>query len=398
MIALLFARAALAASCAGDTIDELERTMNSVLEAHSQVDELAFDSSQKLMDAAVICLDTVPPPTTLARLHHTMALRSFVNGQTRATKRSLAALRLLDPRWEPPFPGGHPFTQMWNEATDPGPVEPIGTIKPKVWIVDAVERDEVPTERAFLLQVRQETGEIRLNRYLYDPEDLPDMGQNRTTDLGATPWTTSVRLLGVGRLVGQRQQVEPAAALDPQQASTLGGGGTVQLRITPTATLGMEGTLSVLPADDVVAGQGVGVEGQLVGLVGSGLAPVAGGVWFVAGRLGLATDTSRSWPRAAAGIVPQSHQLVGPSLGVETGLRHRERLLDLTIDAALASATVPWLLDAEVGFTQLLGESLGLRASLGGRSDSQPLVDAEATAGRAGTTELRAQVGLDIVL
>jgi hypothetical protein len=397
MIFALLTQAALAASCADDTIDELERSMQAVLDAHKRVDELAFDSSAKLMDAAIICLDAPPPPGTLGRLHHVMALRSFVNGQTRATKRALAALRLTDPRWESPFPPSHPFTELWADATDPGPVEPIGDIDPKAWVIDAIERNDIPIERGFLLQVRDENGDIQLNRYLYDPLEVPDMGQNRTLDVNATYYTTSVRVLGLGRFHGQRQLVEAGTALDAQQASAFGGGGTLQLRVTPSAILGAEASLSVLPGDDLVGEGAMGVEGHVVALVGSGIAAVGERALFVAGRIGLATDTSRAWPRSSGGVITIDEQVIGPSIGLETGLRSRNQVVDLHVDAALAGATVPWLFQAQAGFTHLFNETIGLRVGAGLRSTSQPLLEGEVVAGRAGATDARGTLGADIV-
>jgi len=397
--ALLFALAptAQAAACADDTIEELDRSMSAVLEAHKLVDEVDFERAETLMDAALTCLDETPPPSTLARLHHVMALRSFVAGQMRAAKRGLAALRLVDPRWEPPFPSGHPFTDMWESATDPGPVVEVGSIAPRVWVVDAVERDEVPMARSFLLQVRRDDGSIQLNRYLFDPEDMPDLGQNREVDLNETPWTLSLRVLAMGRRTGQRQRPEAGGSLAEQQASALGGGATVQGRFTPTAVLGGEVGLSVVPGDDIVGGGGTGVEGHGVAILGSGLASVGPSVLHAGGRLGVTTDTARAWPGTTSRVQPAAWQLFGPSLGAEIGLRDRNGGVTLVVDGALAGATVPWLVDASVAGTRLLNETVGLTAGGGLRSTSQPLADGEVVAGRAGATELRLTGGLDLV-
>lgn len=394
---ILLSAVARAALCTDAPVDELEDAMAELLEAHQRVDEFAFDVAVKQLDAAVSCLDGPPPATTLARLHHAMALRSFVNGQTRAARRSLAALRLLDPRWEPPFPDGHPFTTLWEAATDPGPVERVGSIEPQIWVVDGIERSEVPLERGFLLQVKQPDGKHRLSTYLFDPDDVPDLGQGKATDRNATPWTTSLRLAGIGRVHQQRQVADGTTALADQQAGGVGGGLGATLRVTPTAVVGLEAGLAALPGDDLVAGRGTSLEAHLLGLLGAGVAQVGDHVLFAAGRIGLTTDTAHAWPGDAQRVQPTTAQLFGPSLGFEAGLRRRQQQVDLTVDAALARATVPWLLDAELGLTQLLGESLGLRLAAAGRTTSQPVLDGEAPVGRAGQSELRALVGLELV-
>ena len=395
-LGLLLTAPAEAAVCADDTVGELEATMTDVLEAHKLVDELAFERAGKLMDAALTCLDTPPGAGALARVHHVMALRSFVNGQTRATKRALAALRLVDPGWSPPFPQGHPFTDLWFTSTDPGPVESVGSIAPRAWVIDAIARDEVPIERAFLLQVRDDDGSIRLTRYLFDAADLPDLGQDREVDRNATPWTVSVQLRGWGRRRGQRQQAE-AAGLAEQQASGLSAGGGVVARVTPTAVFGGEVALGASQGDDVIGGGGTGVEGRLVGLLGSGLTTVGSGTLFAAGRLGIVTDTARAWPGSATQVAPGAWQLVGPSLGAEVGIRGREAQATLTLDGALAGAAVPWLVDLRLDGTHLLNETVGLCGGLGVRSMSQPLLDGETVAGKAGSTDLRLSFGVDLV-
>jgi hypothetical protein len=387
---------AYALVCADDPVAELEQTMTGVLDANQQVDELAFDRYSKLMDAALICINGPLPPSTMARLHHTMALRSFIAGQTRAAKRSLAALRLADPRWKSPFPEGHPFTSLWLQATDPGPVESIGKISPKVWIIDGVERNEAPTERAFLLQVR-EGDDTKLTRYLFDLADLPDFGQNDTVDLNSTPWNLSVRGLAFGRLLGQQQRPEASSSLGELGASGGGAGGALVARFTPNAVIGGELAASVATGDDAIVGGGTGVDARAVILLGAGFAAVGDGALFAAARLGLVTDTARYWPRAAAGVQPLGDRLWGGSAGVETGWRGAQGHIDLTVDGALAGFTSPWRLDGSLGGTRLVSESVGVRAQVDARTQGQQLLDGDVVAGRASERELRVAAGLDLV-
>ena len=97
--------------------------MAAVDEAYGEVDEAAFDRATKSLTYSVACLDTNVPPGSLARLHRSMALASFVNGQVKAARLSLAAARLADPAWtldEAMFPNGHPYP-----GADPDHPEPI---------------------------------------------------------------------------------------------------------------------------------------------------------------------------------------------------------------------------------------------------------------------------------
>ncbi len=393
----LFLAIAHGAVCSDAPLEELERTMADVLEANANIDEAAFASSSKLMDAAITCLDTVPPPTTLARIHHTMALRAFVDGRTRGARRSLTAIRGVDPSWKPPFPEGHPFTELWASATDPGPEQPVGSIRPKVWLVDSDVATAIPTERSFLLQVRDERGAIQYSRYLFDASDLPDFGQDRVVDPNQVPWTVSLRALGTGRVFGQGQQVD-AGAIDEQSASTFGPAGELAARLTPSARFGVEATLSLLADDDVVAATSspLGVEGTVLGLLGGHIADVGAQKAFVAARAGVMTDTVRAWPRAGNGVEPSAWRLWGPQLGVETGLRGERSQLDLAVDGALAGLT-PWRADLRLGGTALLTDALGLRLQALGRTAGQKLVDGDADAGRVSERELRLSAGIDLV-
>jgi len=396
MIPLLLG-VAHAAVCSDQPLDELERTISEVLEANSNVDETAFTNSSRLMDAAITCLDAAPPPTTLARLHQVMALRAFVDGRIEDARRSLTALRGVDPSWKPPFPEGHPFTQLWSSATEPGPERPIGSIRPRTWLVDGDEATAIPTERSFLLQVRDEGGVFRYNRYLYEPTNIPDFGQDRKVDPTEVPWTLSLRALGTGRAMGQGQRVD-SHALEAQSASSFGPAGALVARITPSARFGVEAALSLLADDDLIASASkpMGVEGQLVGLLGGNVARVGEQRAFLSGRAGVMTDTVRAWPRAGQGIEPSAWRLWGPQLGVEAGLRGARSQLDLALDGALAGLT-PWRADFRLGGTALLTDALGLRLQALGRAAGQKLVDGDADAGRVSERELRLSAGVDLV-
>ncbi len=385
------------AACADDTLAELETTMAGVLEANSNIDDTAFERSSTLMDAALTCLDEVPPPSTVARLHHTMALRAFVDGRTRAAKRSLSALRQIDDRWTSPFPEGHPFTALWASASADGPTEPIGSIAPKAWLIDGEETLDVPTERNALLQVRQGDGTIQLTRYLFGLSAIPDLGQNRVVDPMAVPWVLSMRVLGTGRAVGQEQTVDGSGALTDQQASTFAPAGALALRLTPSARYGVEASLSVIPDDDVIASASapLGIEGQVLGLLGTQFAQGSRSL-FVRGRAGLMTDTVRAWPRAGRGVAPGAWRVWGPSLGAEAGLLSEGAQLDLAIDGALAGLT-PWRGDLRAGGTALLTDALGLRIEGLGRLAGQPLLDGDEPAGRVSERELRLSGGVDLV-
>lgn len=388
---------ALGADCADTTAADVDRILTEILDANRNIDDEAFAASSKALDAALPCLAEVPPPSSVVRLHHTTALRAFVDGRDADARRSLAAVRAIDPGWTPPFPAGHPFTALWNDATDASGTEPIGSISPQAWMVDGAEARAFPVGRSFLLQVREADGTVVHTAYKLEPVDIPDYGQNDVDDPNEVPWMVSLRVLGTGRMVGQGQRVDGSAALAEQRASSFAPAGAVALRVVPDGRYGVEAHLSLLPDDDVIASTSapMGVEGHLVGLVGTqGMVGARRG--FVRGRAGVMSDTVRAWPSAGNGVQPGAWRIWGPSLGAEAGLVSERAQLDIALDGALAGLS-PWRADLHGGGTFLLLDGLGLRAEGLGRLASQPLKDGEEPAGSVFERELRLSGGVDLV-
>lgn len=396
MLGFLAAFAAQAAGpCADDPHAELEAAVAAIDEAYSLVDEAAFDRASKVVDASVSCLEAPPPPSTLARLHRTMALISFVNGQMRAARRALAAARLVDPAWrldEKSFPEGHPYRDIWTAATDPGPVQEIGDIRPRVFVVDGVERPEAPTERAFLLQI-SEDGAIDSTLYLFAFTEIPDVGQYEETRAWETPHAWSLGAVALGRLVAARQRSD-AVAWDAQQASGLGAAARLDVRYTPLAFVGGEVSASGHTHDDVVDNSALGAEGHALLLAGAA-APVGRGAFYTSARVGGALNAVRDWPNGAEGPRPRSWVVPALSLGGEIGLRDARNDFTLATDVLLASAVDPYRIAAHFdGARQLSGPLSGTLTTRFARSWMQFEDEESSDAGTRTDTELAVGVGL----
>ena len=157
--------------CSASPVADMERSMATLWDAFLRVDEPTFDQAAKSLDTAVECLNAAPTREQVGRLHQAMALATFVNGQKVACRRSLRAARFVDPEWaltdSAMFPEGHMFRVYFAAAV---PTNETTRLKPifgknRIWVVDGQPTDEVPTERAFLLQV-QEGGETTWSAYL----------------------------------------------------------------------------------------------------------------------------------------------------------------------------------------------------------------------------------------
>lgn len=397
MIAWLAVAAQASGVCADNAVAAVEDAITSLRSAYETVDESAFDRATKNLDAAVACLDEIPPPSTVARLHQAEALASFVSGRTKATRRSLIAARLIDPGWkldEDAFPEGHPYRELWKQAADPGPVEPIGRIAPDVWIVDGYERDEAPTERAFLLQVRDRSDAITWSGYLWTFEEIPDRGQNAQIDPNVTPRTLSISMLGIGRALMASQRADVTHGWQDQQATALGGGLAGVVRYTPSSLFGLEGSVAGLTPDNALTAQGLGPETQAVVLLGSALA-VGRRQVHAAARLGVGSGTLRAWPEGDDGAISRSWTIVGPSMGVEAGLRSTRNEVALAADYLLAGGTVPYQLRARLGGAVAVSGGVAVQGGLVLHQGGLPFADdTGVTIGRRSDLDVRAVAGI----
>lgn len=397
MLALTLALAARAGVCGEAPVEELERAMIAVSLAYEQVDEAAFDRATLRLDAALACLDEVPPPSTLARIHQTQALVSFVSGRTRATRRSLAAARLVDPAWrldEELFPEGHPYRNLWYEATNPGPVQVIGRIAGYEWIVDGYEREEAPTERAFLLQVRERGGPVTWTGYLWTYDEIPDRGQNVRLDPRVAPRRLTVSVLAVAGALFAEQRADVADGWRDQRAGHAVAGLAGRARFTPSSTLGAEvGALATSP-DNALSGQGTGPEVQAVAILGGAVA--AGKQQLhAAARLGLGTDTVRAWPDGPDGALHRAWSVIGPTVGLEVGLRTKRAELLAAADLLLADGTVPYQIRTRAEGARRVRSDLAIQGGLSLQRAAMPFGDASgAPIGRRVDLDVRITAGV----
>jgi hypothetical protein len=332
-----------AVGCSADPSADADAAMDAIDQAFLRADEVSFDRATKALDAAVSCLQRVPTPLQVVRIHEAMALASYANGQMRACRRSLAAARLLDPSWklsDEMFPPTHPYRELFAAATDPGPVDDIGRITPDEWVVDGVVRDEAPTERAFLLQVQRD-GQIVWSGYVWDFEEIPDRGQSRVRSVLDTPhrWWLSARIHGGGLF--DRQDLPPDLATgglpawSAQDGSTFAGGTDLVVRFTPVTVFGFEASGSLVgPADPVLGGGGL-PSGRAVLLLG-GAGWVQGVQPYAAGRIGGGVDRLRAWTPGVDGPEAEISTIGSVVAGLEAGVRSSRQRLQASFQGQVA--------------------------------------------------------------
>ncbi|MEQ1568309.1 MAG: hypothetical protein ABMA64_21900 [Myxococcota bacterium] len=378
MIFAWLSAAGLAQStCGPDPSADVDTAVAAIEQSFRKVDEVSFDRASKALYAALSCLDRAPSVSEVARIHQAMALASFVNGQIRACRRSLAAARLVDPGWvldEKMFPASHPYWDLYYTATDPGPVKVIGKITPDVWVVDGTVRAEAPTERAFLLQVSDQ-GEIVWSGYLWDMEEVPDRGQSQVRSVLEPPheWWLAARVHG-GMLYAEQQPDDGVTQWRYLEGQTFAAGLDLVARYTPITVIGAEASGSILaPGDPVLGGGGVPAARAVALLGGAG--------WFgplqphAAARVGGSVDRVRAWENGADGLAPKIVTITSFVAGAELGLRTQRQRVMVTFDGQVLGAGDPWAWDAQLDGGAMVGRSLALEGMFAFSDGGYPFKD-----------------------
>lgn len=115
-----------------------------------------IDADRRVFEESLLCQSTPLTPPLAARVHFTLALAAFLDGDDETTRREFARARLLEP--EAPFPAAlaprdHPLHKAWTTAVvKPTMVDlpslPVGT----GW-VDGEPATRAPSDLPFVYQL-----------------------------------------------------------------------------------------------------------------------------------------------------------------------------------------------------------------------------------------------------
>jgi hypothetical protein len=270
-------------------------------------------------------------------------------------------------------------------------VDQIGRINPDRWIVDGVERDEAPVERAFLLQVADAAGTVVWSGYQWTPDEIPDRGQSDLSSPLSTPHALWVSVGLQGRLLQSEQVAVDTVAWTDRSATAVGGGLGAQVRFTPLSVLGVELAGSVVsPADPVLRG---GAQPS-----GHGALLVGGAGWvdrfqpWGALRVGAGVDRSQAWAGVTDPPEARVWTLASGLVGVEGGVRANDVRAGLAVDLMLADLRVPHQTRVRVDGGALVAGPLALEGALNLAVGGQDIEDAGdgAELGRRSDLDLRA--------
>jgi hypothetical protein len=248
------------ADCPTDPLGTSLSQAASMEAAFIAIDDTAFDAAYAKLKTAVPCIAEPLGASDAVTLHRAMALGSFVDGDDAASRRSLTAVRVLQPGWTPPvslMAPGTPIRDIWDGTKPDDPRAPIPAPPPGGFRIDGSAATDVPTQRAYIVQAVDANGKVDLTRYLHQPDLLPRYDAPATASTTTKPAKESHPMRIVG-LVG---------------AGTLAAGGAV-------AALGAQSAASdvktdAVPQEDVhttaqrartLAGAAAGLGGAAVGI------------------------------------------------------------------------------------------------------------------------------------
>jgi len=160
-----------------DAPDDVVRTATGAVEvAFVEVDEARFAQAAESLREALPCSTEPIDRQSALFLHRAWALMRFVDGDRAAAQRSFRAIRRLDPSWQPPealISPGHPLESLWESSVPMGGAVRVEAAPEGGWRVDGREREEVPTDAAFVLQGLDADGSVVLTGYYASVSEIP---------------------------------------------------------------------------------------------------------------------------------------------------------------------------------------------------------------------------------
>lgn len=223
------------ATCPNDAGPRIERLARAVEAAYDAVDDEAFQAATAALDEAVPCVRSELSGDALLAWHRARALQESWERELVASSKSWAAVRALDPAYSPPeawLPEGSALRRAWEEAPTGSERIKLERVPEGGWRVDGQPTPYVPTERGFVLQGFDTSGQLVHTDYHYSVAEVPvvdfaaldptaqQLRRRRMhaggSALAATLATSAIAVVGVA--AGQRTSVfdpaVPVGALD----------------------------------------------------------------------------------------------------------------------------------------------------------------------------------------
>lgn len=226
--------------------DEVVRAARDVEQRWLHLDEAGMQLARSRLAPLIGCLDVPLEVRDAVAVHRARGILAWVDGDTDAALRAFRAVHRLQPGWTLPedlLPREHPLWRIYEAAAeDEGDDRGVALRipPPHGWVLDGVVlpepeapraedgrllRDyELPADRAFLLQLREDGGGIRYSGYHFSTVDIP-VGE---LVLGPTPEEIRRRRSKAAHIIG----TVVSGAMLGASAATLGLGLDQRARLT----------------------------------------------------------------------------------------------------------------------------------------------------------------------
>ena len=182
--------AVAAAACPDDPAASLRSATAALEAAYEDVDEAAFSLHYAAVHEAGRCMDVELDAPTIVAWHRARALGEFFEREMIASSKSWAAVKQVDPEYEPPedwIPEGGPLHRAWMLTPEPGGENRFERSPEGGWKVDGRSATGVPAERAFVIQGFDAGGAVVHTGYHYSIAEVP------VVDFGALDATARER-------------------------------------------------------------------------------------------------------------------------------------------------------------------------------------------------------------
>jgi len=184
-------------------------------QAWDDLDGDGIDRAMAKVRAHVRCLREPAELELVLDVHRAFARHSWTTYDPQASARAWLAVRDLAPEWtaqdEKDVASAHPVRELWN-AREPW-VMTLDESPPGGWVVDGTATDQVPMDRAFLIQAIGRRGDVVYTEWHLVASDVPispwraeRIGRlrRRGTAASALSFAAGGALLASGLAVGSR--------------------------------------------------------------------------------------------------------------------------------------------------------------------------------------------------
>ncbi|MFK7927642.1 MAG: hypothetical protein AB8H79_05615 [Myxococcota bacterium] len=162
-------------ACSDLPLAELTLALEQADEWWEKLDGKGLDTAMSQVRRHVPCLEDPSELRQVLRIHQAHARHAWTTYDPQASARAWLAIRDLAPEWTDAYEADvaqeHPVRDLWNSR--PQWTTTLDEKPPGGWIVDGSLSQEVPLDRAFVLQALDRKGHVLYSAWHLSAADVP---------------------------------------------------------------------------------------------------------------------------------------------------------------------------------------------------------------------------------